>query len=56
MKQKRIYNEARMSVVQLCGKSQLLSGSSPVEVPSDGGGSRLMLGDFTIDRNTNPFQ
>ena len=35
MKQKRKYSEARMEVVQLSGKSQLLSGSTSFE-GSDG--------------------
>lgn len=38
MKQKRKYSEARMEVVQLSGKSQLLSGSTPVDASF--GGSR----------------
>ena len=46
MKRKRIYSEPRIITVQLSGKSQLLSGSSPVEVPLDGGGSRLMHGSY----------
>ena len=36
MKQKRHYSEARMEVVQLSGKSQLLSGSPTFEGSSDG--------------------
>lgn len=48
MKQKRIYNEARMSVVQLCGKSQLLSGSPSFEGSSDG--ARLMHGSYVEEK------
>lgn len=40
MKQKRIYNEARMSVVQLSGKSQLLSGSPSSPSIEGSNGSR----------------
>ncbi len=47
MKQKRKYSEARMEVVQLSGKSQLLSGSMSFEGSSDG--ARLMHGSY----NTN---
>ena len=58
MKQKRKYSEARMEVVQLSGKSQLLSGSTSVGTPIDGtlGAGRLWLGNFTRDYDTNPFQ
>ena len=44
MKQKRKYSEARMEVVQLSGKSQLLSGSTSFEGSSDG--ARLMHGSY----------
>ena len=56
MKQKRIYSEARMEVVQLSGKSELLSGSPSVETPIDGtlGAGRLSTGkyDFVLE---DPF-
>ena len=54
MKQKRKYSEARMEVVQLSGKSQLLSGSTSFEVPSNTGG--LHLGNYTRVYDYNPFQ
>jgi len=40
MKQKRIYSEARMEVVQLSGKSQLLSGSPSGPSVEGSNGSR----------------
>jgi hypothetical protein len=45
MNQKRTYSEARMEVVQLSGKSQLLSGSPTFEGSSDSRG--LFHGSYT---------
>jgi hypothetical protein len=44
MKQKRMYNEARMNVVQLSGKSQLLAESAEFEGTS--GSPALLHGSY----------
>lgn len=47
MKQKRKYSEARMEVVQLSGKSQLLSGSlSSPSVDGSNGSRGVMHGNY----------
>jgi len=48
MKQKRIYSEARMEVVQLSGKSELLSGSpSGPSIDGSNGSRGLFHGSYT---------
>jgi len=48
MKQKRHYSEARMEVVQLSGKSQLLSGSpSSPSIEGSNGSRGLYHGSYT---------
>ena len=48
MKQKRTYSEARMEVVQLSGKSELLSGSpSGPSIEGSNGSRGLFHGSYT---------